>query len=101
MAEQESFLRFLTRVTKKNKSGTSRTIQSNESIQATALRGELLYISNAPPIDPEHEVILLAYLMREMILTKYEQNEYLSFDEMMHIVELLELQIAEAYNDAT
>ena len=101
MALIKSFFLFLTRVTKKNKSGTSHTIQSNESIQATALRGELLYISNAPPIDPEHEVILLAYLMREMILTKYEQNENLSDDEMMYIVELLELQIAEAYNDAT
>jgi len=99
MAVQKSFLRFLTRVTKKNKSGTSHTIQSNESIQATALRGELLYISNAPPIHPEHEVILLAYLMREMILTKYEQGEYLSFDEMIHIVEHLELQIAEADHD--
>ena len=87
----------MTRVTKKNKSGTSRTIQSYESIQATALRGELLYISNAPPIDPEHEVIQLAYLIREMILTKYEQGEYLSFDEMMYLVELLELQIAEAH----
>ena len=99
MAEQKSFLRFLTRVTKKNKSGTSQTIEDLESIQATALRGELLYISNAPPIDPEHEVILLAYLMREMILTKYEQGEYLSFDEMIHIVEHLELQIAEADHD--
>ena len=96
----KSFFLFLTRVTKKNKSGTSRTIQSYESIQATALRGELLYISNAPPIDPEHEVIQLAYLMMEMILTKYEQGEYLSHDEMIFLVEILELQIAEANHDA-
>ena len=100
MAVEKSLLEFLTRVTKKNKSGTSQTIQSNESIQATALRGELLYISNAPPIDPDHEVIQLAHLMMEMILTKYEQGEYLSFDEMIFLVELLELQIAEAQHDA-
>ena len=100
MAVQKSLLEFLTRVTKKNKSGTSQTIEDLESIQATALKGGFLYISNAPPIDPDHEVIQLAHLMLEMILTKYEQGEYLSFDEMIFIVELLELQIEEAHHDA-
>ena len=100
MAEQKRFSRFLTRVTKKNKSGTSRTICNLESIQAHASKGGTLYISNRPPADPPSEIELIAQEVQEMLLLKIEQEEYISFDEMLFIMELMRCVVEEARRDA-
>ena len=100
MAGQKRFFRFLTRVTKKNKSGTSQTIYNLESIQANALKGGTLYISNRPPADPPSEIELIAQEVQEMLLLKIEQEEYITFDEMLFIMELMRCVVEEARRDA-
>ena len=100
MAVEKSLLEFLTRVTKKNKSGTSQTIYNLESIQANASKGGTLYISNRPPADPPSEIELIAQEVQEMLLLKIEQEEYITVDEMLFIMELMRCVVEEARRDA-
>ena len=100
MAVQKSLLEFLTRVTKKNKSGTSFTTEYFKTIRAQALEGVTLYISNGPPADPQSEIELIAQEVQEMLLLKIEQEEYITVDEMLFVMELMRCIIEEAKRDA-
>ena len=100
MAGQKRFLRFLTRVVKKNKSGTSFTTEYFETIRAQALEGETLYISNGPPADPQSEIELIAQEVQEMLLLKIEQEEYITVDEMVFVIEYMRCIIEEVRRDA-
>ena len=100
MAVQKRFLRFLTRVTKKNKSGTSQTIYNNESIQANALKGGTSYISNRPPADPPSEAERIAHEVRELLLFMIEQDVQATHDEIHYVIFMMECLLEEVRRDA-
>jgi hypothetical protein len=100
MAVQKSFLRFLTRVTKKNKSGTSQTIYNPESIRANASKGGTLYISNNPPQDPPSEAELIAQEVKHLLLYILEQGEPATHDEIHYILFMMERMLEEVQSDA-